>query len=92
MSLIGEWRLLDRGHRNFILQAHNSNGAKHYCDVTSNTLEVVNIAEDGEKTFKSIYLYELAEKSGFVECVGSYKWRSTAKFKELYETLFYGDL
>lgn len=92
MSLIDEWRALDRDHRKFIIQAHNSNCEKHYCETSVDTDEVSFIDNDGTKYFKSIYLYELAEKSGFVECIGSYKWRSTAKFKELYETLFYGDL
>lgn len=92
MSLIEEWRLLDRNHRKFIIQAHNSNGAKHYCETSVDTDEVSHVDCDGYTMYKRIYLYELAEESGFTECVGSYKWRSTAKFKELYETLFYGDL
>lgn len=92
MSLIDEWRSLDKNHRKFILQAHASNGAKNCCETSVDTDEVSFIDTDGTKYFKSICLYELSEKSGFVECVGSYKWRSTTKFKELYESLFYGDL
>jgi hypothetical protein len=79
-DLLDEWNLLDKSHKEFVLRVLDSRGGKHGADPThAETKE-----PDGFGGMKQIALWEKTEESGFVQCVGSYKWLVTDKFIKLH--------
>lgn len=73
MSIKEDWDKLDQDHKRFILRVRDSNGCKHGAD-SSYTKDVV--------------LWNKAEKSGFIRCIGSFKWVVTSKYYDLEKELF----
>ena len=72
-----DWNELDAHHKNFILRVRNGCGGKYAAE--PHTAEIGRV---------DVPLWELAEKSGFIESTGSYKFVVTAKFWALESDLF----
>jgi hypothetical protein len=64
------WFSLDKDHRRFIIRVRDGGGAKHSAEP--------HYSEDGETA-----LWKKAEESGFIRCVGGYKWLITGKYVAL---------
>lgn len=86
-DLLNDWNSLDIEHKRFILRVDKSRGGKHGAEPCSIGSDV-RYDPPNEECFKSIALWVKAEKSGFIECVGSYKWVTTDKYADLEKELF----
>ena len=87
-KIVSDWNKLDSDHKKFVLRAKDSGGGKHACEPHSVDSENLCDSDFPEYGFKQVCLWEKCEESGFVDCVGSYKWVSTAKFAALQAILF----
>lgn len=84
--LLSDWNELDNEHKKFVLRVHHSNGCKHGAEPSSIDSNI-RCEPPNEEYFKGINLWEKTEESGFIECVGSYKWATTDKYKNLINEL-----
>jgi hypothetical protein len=87
-KLLEDWNKLDDDHKKFVLRVRDGGGCKHGADPSSIDSEVRH-EPPNEEYFHSTSLWEKTEESGFVECIGSYKWIVTDKYKDL-EALAFG--
>lgn len=92
-ELLARWNDLDKPHKEFIYRAYKSNGVKYRCEPHfTETDEIIGYdVDNGEPCYNSIALWHLAEESGFVECIGSYKWVATEDFRRLYQYFLFGE-
>lgn len=88
MKLLDQWNELGNEHKKFVLRVRNSGGGKHGAQPSSIDSNE-RFDPPNQEYSKSISLWEKAEKSGFIECIGSYKWITTAKYSDL-ELLVFG--
>ena len=83
-DLLDEWNLLDKDHKEFVLRVLDSKGGKHAAEPEYEDTKEPN----GFGGMKQLALWEKAEESGFINCVGSYKWMVTDNFIKLQRELF----
>jgi hypothetical protein len=82
MSVLDDWNKLDSDHKKFVLRVRNGGGGKHAAEPHS--IESAERCDPpNDEYFKSIALWDKAEASGFIECIGSYKWITTDKYSDL---------
>lgn len=86
-QIIKDWAELDLDHRMFVLRVRDSNGCKHGAEPETFD-STVRCAPPCDKDFISIGFWVKADASGFTECIGSYKWIATPKFRRLEALLF----
>ena len=79
-----DWNKLDDEHKRFVIRVRNGSGGKHAAEPHYQ----LTGEECSEGYPEQIALWEKAEASGFIECTGSYKWVTTAKFADLEKDLF----
>lgn len=82
-----DWNKLDNEHKEFVLRVREGCGGKHAAEPHSMDSDIP-LKPPNEDLFEVIYFYEKAEASGFIECVGSWKWLVTDKFNTLEDELF----
>ena len=87
-KIVSDWNKLDSDHKKFVLRAKDSGGGKHACEPHHVDTAELWDTRHPEFGFKQTSLWVKCEESGFVDCVGSYKWVSTAKFAALQAILF----
>lgn len=86
-KLLDDWNALDTEHKKFVLRVRDGGGAKHSAAPHSIDSEERHDPPNDEY-FKSVPLWEKTEASGFIECIGSYKWITTDKYADLEAELF----